>query len=179
MRKLVPLGLIILILSLGLSACGGGPKSDAKRYAERFPEKIGIFSFEDNRTVELTVESVDNVGHMTLEYSNSTGALYIVIDTYSTESATEVAYSRRLRDLQLLGVTFERDQIVRYKMFKTIQTAEMPNGKLALFTKDTKESNRNVIIEVQFIKADPDSELTEEEWEDVLTTIRDVGESFD
>ena len=179
MRKLVPLGLIILILSLGLSACGGGPKSDAKKYAERFPEKIGIFRLEDNRTIELTIESVDNVGHVTLEYSNSAGALYIVIDTYSTESSTEVAYSRRMRDLQLLGVQFERDQVVRYKMFKTIQTAEMPNGKLALFTKDTKKSNRTVIIEVQYIKDSPDSELTAEEWEEVLTTVRDVGESFE
>ncbi len=178
MRKLLPLGLIIIIFSLALSACGGGPKADAKHYAERFPDKIGIFRLEDNRTVELTVESVDNVGHITLEYSNSAGALYIVIDTFSTESSTEVAYSRRMRDLQLLGVQFERNQVVRYKMFKTIQTAEMPNGKLALFTKDTKQSNRTVIIEVEFIKDSPDSELTDEEWDEVLTTIRDVGESF-
>lgn len=178
MRKLVPLGLIILILALSLSACGGGPKSAAKHYAERFPEKLGIFRFEDNRTVELTVESVDNVGHITLEYSHNAGALYIVIDTYSTESSTEVAYNRRMRDLQLMGVQFDSDRAVRYKVFSTIQTAEMPNGKLALFTKDTKQSNRTVIIEVQFIKDDPESELTDEEWEEVLTTIRDVGETF-
>lgn len=179
MRKLLPLGLIIIIFSLSLSACGGGPKADASRYAERFPDRLGIFRLEDNRTVELSVESVDNVGHITLEYSNSAGALYIVIDTFSTESSTDVAYSRRMRDLELLGVQFERNQVVRYKMFKTIQTAEMPNGKLALFTKDTKQSNRTVIIEVQFIKDDPESELTDEEWEEVLTTIRDVGESFE
>lgn len=178
MRKLAPLGLLIILFSLVLSACNGGPKSDAKRYADRFPEKIGIFDFEDNRTVELTIESIDNVGHVTLEYSDSAGALYIVIDTYSTESATDVAYSRRMRDLELLGFAFERNQVIRYKVFKTIQTADAPNGKIAFLTKDTKESNRTIIIEVQYIKADPDSELTEEEWETILNTVRDVGESF-
>jgi hypothetical protein len=177
MRKFLVLGIVLLLGAVVMSACVASPKADADRYADRFPPRLGVFQQEGNRTVKLTAEAVDNVGHVTLGYeARNLGELYVVIDTYGTESAMEVAYNRRLRDLRLAGAMIEVDRAPRYKVFPRIDIAEMPSGRVALFVKATNQSNRRVIIEAQFIKDDPDVELDDEVWDEVITLIREIGE---
>jgi len=164
--------LMVFFVPLLMSACTGGPKSEATHYSERMPDQIGAFRLNDKR-VELSPEAVSNIGHVTLNYElKSSGNIYVVFNTYGSESAADVAYDGRLRDLKLMGAVFSTDNVPRYKAMSRAQVTDMAGGQLAIFKGST------IIIEVQYIKADPDSTIADEDWAAALTAVRDVAESL-
>lgn len=169
MRKLV---FIIVLFPLLAAACINSSKQEARRYGERMPERIGVYSQED--IIELTDEAVSDKGHMTLVYeANNIGEVFIVIDIYGTEPAADVAVERRNRELRLMGLEIETDRVPRYSKFGRADVVQMPNGRLAMF------SDRNIVIEVQFIKDNPDAEISHEDWEAFLTAVREVGDNLE
>jgi hypothetical protein len=168
MRKLV---LFIFLFPLIATACINSSKQEARRYGERMPDRIGTYSQED--IIELTEEAVSDKGHMTLVYEASDGEVFVVIDVYGTEPAAEVAVERRVRDLRLMGLELETDRVARYSKFGRADIIEMPNGRLAMF------NDKNVVIEVQFIKAEPDTDVSDDDWTAFLTAVREVGDSVE
>jgi hypothetical protein len=169
MRKFF--AVILFSIPLYLSACQGSPKAEAKKYADRMPDSMGVYRLEEDKTIELSNEAIGNTGHITLVYeANDIGEIDVVIESFGTESAAEVALAKRDRELRLMGMEFDSDRVPRYKIFPRADVATMPNGRLAIF------SHKTVVIEVQFIKADPEAEITDEDWDAVLTAIREVGE---
>ena len=168
MRKLV---FFLVIFPLIATACINSSKQQARKYGERMPERIGVFSQED--VIELTEEAVSDKGHMTLVYEGNAGEVYVVIDIYGTDPAAEVAVERRNRDLRLMGLELETDRVPRYSKFGRADIVEMPNGRIAIF------SDKNVVIEVQYIKADDESEISDDDWTAFLTAVREVGDNLD
>lgn len=168
MRKLV---FFIVIFPLLATACINSSKKEARRYGERMPERIGSFSQED--VIELTEDAVSDKGHMTLVYEDDAGQVFIVIDVYGTDPAAQIAVERRFRDLRLMGTEFETERVAQYQKFGRADIAEMPNGRLAVF------SDRKIVIEVQFIKNDPEADIVDEDWDAFLTAVREVGDSVE
>jgi hypothetical protein len=171
MRKSL-FALTLLLIPVFLTACARGPKSKADDYAERMPEEIGSFKLDEDRTVKLSAEAIGNTGSIALMYeSGDVGEVYVVIETYGTESAAEVALEKRMRDLRLYGADFSSDRVAKYKVFPRVDVTEMPNGRVAFF------SYKAAVLEVQYIKAAPEATISEEDWDAILTAVREVGET--
>lgn len=166
------LSVILFLMPFLVSACIGGPKSEANKYAERMPDTIGTFRLDDD-PVELSAEAVSNTGHVTLNYEiRNSDNLAVVFNTYGSDSATDVAYESRLRDLRLTGAEFSTDSVVRYKALPRAEVAEMPGGRLAIF------KGEKILIEVTYLKSEADSAISDEDWEAALNAVRDVAESL-
>ncbi len=157
---------LLMVLVLLVAACGGSPKAKAREFAERLPEQIGEFRQEDNR-VELTAEAIGSTGHVTVLYTQRNVAeVYIVIDTFGTKSAADVALARRQRDLRLMGYEFD----INRRGSPTAQIADLSQGRIAIFQRD------DMLIEIQYIKLG--DEVDEDSWEFFINTIRAVDESL-
>ena len=159
----------VLVIALLLAACGPSPKARANKYAERMPDVVGEFRKEDFR-VELTAEAIGSTGHVSLLYTQpAVGDLYVVIDTYGTESAANVAVARRERDFRLQGYTFDTDRQGRALVARI---AELPQGRIAIFQND------EVVIELEYIR-EADAEMDEASWEAFLTAVRTVDSAVE
>lgn len=165
--------LFVLAMPLMITACESGPKAEARRYADRMPDRIGSFSLEEDETIELTAEAVGSSGHVTLVYeADDVGTIYVSFDAYGTESAAEVASASRQRDWRLMGVAFETNRAPRYRVLSRADVADLPGGRLAIFDSET------IIIEVQFIKDNAEATIADDDWTAALTAVRDVAESL-
>ncbi|NDJ86679.1 MAG: hypothetical protein GYB66_12400 [Chloroflexi bacterium] len=161
---------VILAILFGSAACDSGPKAKAREFADRFPETIGEFDRDDDR-IELTAEAMGNTGHVTLTYEQrNAGIVYVVIDTYGTETAAEVAMARRERELLLMGYEIDTD---RQPRALTASVVELPLGRVAIFERD------EMIIEVQYLKEDSETAIDEASWEAFLDTVRLVDQALD
>lgn len=178
MRKLLPLLLLGLV---GLAGCVGGPKADADKTADRFPEIITIavpdedepvviWEQEEDRT-ELSLEVQSNIGYVALEYvgDNATEDMtaYITIVVYANESAAEVALQRDMLDWQVQGTRFDtvRDGRNRYDL------ATFSGGQLAYL------QSADTVFEVRVIAEDADTEIPEVAMETIFETIFQILEN--
>ena len=173
MRRAILLLILIVLLSIAATACGPSPKTQATEFAERLPERVGLFRLDDRATIELTAEAVGNTGHITRKYElPNVAQVYIVIDVYGTGAAANVAWARRQRDLQLLGAVFTSDNQLRYKAYPAAQVADLPGGRLAILRND------KVVIEVQYLPAEAGTAIPDASWTPFLQAVRDAGESL-
>ncbi|MBI5928907.1 MAG: hypothetical protein HY862_06340 [Chloroflexi bacterium] len=172
MRRTPSIIILLIAITVFVAACGG-PKSQAKEFSKRMPERVGLFTLNEDKTLELSAESVGSTGHVTLTYeARNLAEVYIVIDVYGTESAADVAESRRERDLRLMGAVFETDRQPRYKEYPAAQISNLPGGRVAIFRKD------QIVIEVQYIPATLGSAIADTNWLPFLEAVRNAGESL-
>ena len=174
MRRLFFLCLLLSSLSLLVAACSPSPKSQANKFAERMPERIGLlFSLNEDGKVELSAEAIGSTGHITLLYeARNLAQVYVVIDVYGTASTADVARQRRERDLRLLGAVFETDRQPRFREYPAAQISTLPGGKIAIFQND------QMVIEVQYIPIEAGAEIADTNWLPFLEAIRNTGESL-
>ncbi len=172
MRRTPFILLLLVGITLFVSACGS-PKSQAKEFSKRMPTRVGLFTLNEDKTIELSAESVGSTGHVTLTYeARNLAEVYIVIDVYGTASAADVAVNRRQRDVRLMGAVFETDRQPRFKEYPAAQISNLPNGRIAIFQND------QVVIEVQYIPAEGGGIIADTNWLPFLEAVRNTGESL-
>lgn len=158
--------LLLLIVALGLiaAACGPSPRDRAKEFTTFLPEEIGEWELQDNQTAELLTSTVTTQGHVTLQYEGPNDALaYVVIDTYPTNDAADVAFTTRERELLLQGLTLDSD---RSPQEATALVTQSEFARIALFNEE------GMLVEINAL-ADEDGELVSDEaFADLLAIVR-------
>ncbi len=167
---------VLMILLVGMAvlvACGGGPKADAAKIAERFPSEIAIeedsermvvWELEDNRT-ELSLEVQSNYGYITLQYTGDDATddmtAYITIIVYANQSAATVELERSQLNWEVQGVRFDT---VRAGRNRYIQ-ANFSGGQLAYL------QNGATVFEVRIIADDVEAEIQDVAMESIFEII--------
>ena len=166
--------LLVLLLALGviLSACGSSPKAKADELAKYLPEEIAspddpemvYWERDDGETVKLLNSTISNKGHITMLYEGPDDALgYIVLEAQPSEDAAEVALATRIRELQLQGLTLDRD---RQPGQATADVAQTDLVRYALFQEG------NYVVEVNTIVEEDAEPVSDDAFDALLGAVR-------
>ena len=186
----VKLLLVLILLALIVSACGGGPKADAKKLTDRFPvevftiveepedentpaeEPIRLWELSDDQT-QLSIETQTNYGYSTIVYEGDNDLedvkAYITVWVHANESAADVALEATLLDWQLQGVRFDSVRFGR----DSFDAGVIAGGQLYIYQAESK------IIELRIIPEALGTEIPELASERLLETILLVLENVD
>jgi len=156
----------LLLASAALSACGAAPRAMADKFASFMPLEYNDWERDDRQTVRLRSSTVLNTGHVTLLYEGPDDAIaYIVIEVHPTDDAAEVAAARRLRELQLQGLTLDRN---RAPQRVTADVAQTDRVRYALLREGA------TVVEIDAIAADGAAPVSDEAFEDLLFIVRNA-----
>ena len=171
---------VVLIVLAGFAVGCGGPKADARKWADRFPaeimaeaedddaEPVVWWEMTDDRT-DLSIETQANYGYSTVIYEGTADAIedvlaYITVVVYANESAANVAQEATMLDWSLQGIRFEAERFGRDRF----DFALMDGGLLGYYQMDA------TVFEVRIIPEDMPFELPEDAYKTIFQTILDT-----
>jgi hypothetical protein len=161
--KLGWLALIVLV-AVGLAACGASPKDRADEFAGFLPAEYGQWERDDGATVKLLTSTVTSLGHIAMTYEGPDDAqAFLVIEAHPSEDAAEVALARRVRALLLDGLTLDRD---RAPQQATAEVAQTDRVRYALFQEET------IVVEIDALAAEGEAPVSDEAFDELLTLVR-------
>lgn len=157
---------VVLALMIALGACSPSPKARADEFVKYLPGIVGDWEREDGDTVKLLSSTVSSEGHVILYYEGPDDAIaYIVVEAYPSVDAADVAYTLRMRDLLMQGLTFDRDRAPR---FATADVAQAGRARYALFQEN------DMIVEIDVLAADAETPVDDDAFSDLLTMARNA-----
>jgi hypothetical protein len=166
---------VLVLASSLLSACTSGPKEQAREWADRFPDEIGQWELDDDRT-ELSVENQSNYGYVTIAYSGDNDindfTAYITINVFATESAARVSLEQQVLDWQVMGVEFDRLRIRGY-VSERVDSAVLPGGQIAFYQLD------EVLVTLRVVADESGLEMPEDDIEQLLITIFEIAANIE
>ncbi len=173
---------LLLLVALLLSGCGAGPKEQAKKWAERFPEEIESTNMDwdlENRRTELTAESQASYGYITLTYEGDDDInAFVTIVVYANENAADVALDDEMLDYRLQGARFEEHRI-RLEQYKgndrnhDFNLAAFSGSLLAIYQVE------ETLFTVRFIAEDPTTPIPLEDVDSLLAVIAEIVVNID
>ncbi len=160
-----------VILAVALGACSPSPKARADEFVKYLPGTVGDWERQDNDTVKLLSSTVSSEGHVILSYEGPDGAMaYIVVASYPSADAADVAYTLRMRDLLMQGLVFDKDRAPR---FATADVAQSGRVRYALFAEN------DMIIEIDVLAADVENPVSDDAFGDLLSIVRNALAKID
>jgi len=161
--KRLTLLVLLAVVGLTLAACGPSPRARADAFLKYVPAGVGEWERDPDETVRLLNSTVASEGHAILTFEGADDALaYLDIRTFGGPDAAEVAFTDRLRDLQLRGLVFEKDT----GGGTTARVAQEGRARYALFNKD------DFVVEVNTLAAAEDTPVSDEAFAALLDVVR-------
>ncbi len=161
--KRLALLVLLLVPMLALAACGPSPRARADDFLKYVPEQVGDWERDPDEAVRLLDSTIASEGHAILTFAGADDALaYLSVQTFGGPDAAEVAFTDRMRELQLRGLIFDKNRGEGY----TAEVAQDGRARYAIFNEDV------FVVEVNTLAAAEDAPVPDEAFDPLLDVVR-------
>lgn len=154
----------VVILAVLAAACSPSPKARGDELARYIPAEIEGWERDDDGTVKLLSSTVSSKGEVIMTYQGEDDAIaYLVIEVHPSTDVADVAYTERIRELQLAGLTLDKN---RAPQQVTADVGQQGRMRYALLQQD------EIVVEINTIAASEESPVSDEGFEPLLDITR-------